>query len=78
MAVTGAGGGRALHTLRHGTLASKPRAAAWASATYPQWQLPITWALAHRSDHTDAGEAETAATIAFLRAALDEAWTMSP
>ncbi|HEX6800699.1 MAG TPA: aminoglycoside adenylyltransferase domain-containing protein [Ktedonobacterales bacterium] len=67
---------RALHTLRHGTLASKPRAATWASAEYPQWQPPIAWALAHRADHGDARAAETAATMAFLRAALDEAKTL--
>ncbi len=64
---------RALHTLRHATLASKPRAAAWTSAAYPHWQPPIAWALAHRSDHSAADEAETTATMAFLRAALDEA-----
>lgn len=64
---------RCLYTLRHGALASKPRAAAWASAAYPQWQPPISWALAHRADHSDADEAETAATTTFLRALLDEA-----
>ena len=67
---------RCLYTLRHGALASKPRAAAWASAAYPRWQPPIAWALAHRSDHSDAGEAETRATMACLRAALDEARSM--
>lgn len=63
---------RALQTLRHGSLASKPSAAAWATTEYPRWQAPITWALAHRSDHSLADEAETTATTAFLRAALDE------
>lgn len=69
---------RALYTLRHGVLASKPRAAAWASAAYPQWQPPIAWALAHRADHTNAGEAETATTMAFLRVALDAAGMLCP
>jgi hypothetical protein len=60
---------RALYTLQHGDVVSKPRAAAWARETYPEWAPMIEQALAWRSDHEGG---DPTATIAFLRQAFDQ------
>ncbi len=61
---------RALYTLHHGTLSSKPRAAAWTQDVYPQWRPIIERSLAWRSQHE---KDDLAATKKFLRAALEQA-----
>ncbi len=58
---------RALYTLEHGSLCSKPQAAAWAQTAYPHWQPIIERALAWRADHAPD---DVTATMAFLREAL--------
>ncbi len=58
---------RAFYTLEHGALCSKPQAAAWARAVYPDWRPMIERALAWRTDHEPE---DVTATMAFLRAAL--------
>jgi hypothetical protein len=58
---------RALYTLHYGTACSKPRAASWAQATYPQWKPMIEKALAWRSQSEKDDPTET---ITFLREAL--------
>lgn len=58
---------RALYTLEHGALCTKPQAAAWARAAYPHWQPLIEHALAWRADHAPD---DVTATMAFLREAL--------
>lgn len=42
---------RVLHGLQHGTIVSKPVAARWAQANYPQWQPLIAQALAAQAGH---------------------------
>lgn len=65
---------RALYAVEHGAYCSKPVAAAWAGEQYPTWRPTITWALAHRGDHSadhdDTTPGELADAQAFLRAAL--------
>jgi hypothetical protein len=58
---------RALSTLKHGVLLSKPQAAAWARQEYPQWQPIIDRALLWRSQH-EPNEMEE--MLVFLREAL--------
>lgn len=59
---------RALYTLQHGRVVSKPEAAAWARATLdPQWHPTIDRALRWRYDHTGADLTET---IAFMQYAI--------
>lgn len=65
---------RACYTLRHGTLCSKPQAAAWACATYPAWRPILERSLAWRFLHEEDDLSET---LAFLRDALlraEEIW----
>ena len=64
---------RALYTLQHGAVCSKPVAAAWAAQTHPAWEPVIAWAHAHRADREETTPAEFAEAIAWLREALDEA-----
>ncbi len=51
---------RALYSLAHGLQASKPAAAAWAAATYPQWAGLIAraqgWRLNRNDDPLDAAD----------------------
>lgn len=61
---------RALYTLQHGALCSKPRAAAWARDAYPYWRPIIERSLAWRSQHEPDDLSET---LAFLREALAQA-----
>ncbi len=58
---------RALYTLEHGALCSKPQAAAWARAAYPAWQPLIERPLVGRADHAPD---DVTTTLAFLREAL--------
>lgn len=58
---------RALHALRYGTIASKPVAARWGQAEFPQWAALIERALAW--PHGEQGD-EFAATLEFLRFTL--------
>jgi predicted nucleotidyltransferase len=58
---------RALHTLKHGTLLSKPQAAAWARQQYPAWQPIIDRALSWRSQHEPDDMMDM---LAFLREAI--------
>ncbi len=59
---------RALYTLHHGTLCSKPQAALWAQDTYPQWRPIIERSLLWRTQHEKDDLTET---INFLREALN-------
>jgi hypothetical protein len=61
---------RALYTLHDGTISSKPQAAAWAQAMYPQWRPIIERSMAWRSQHE---KDELTETLAFLQEALMEA-----
>jgi hypothetical protein len=66
---------RALYTLTYGEQISKPKAAAWASQTYPQWAALIQNALAWRVDWRDpAGEAEATypETVRFVHFAISQ------
>ena len=58
---------RALYTLHHGTISSKPQAAIWSQKMYPQWKPIIERALLWRSQHEKDDLTET---LAFLRDAL--------
>jgi hypothetical protein len=61
---------RALYTLQHGTVSSKPQAAAWTQEVYPQWRPIIEKALTWRSQHEIDDLTDT---MAFLHAALQRA-----
>jgi hypothetical protein len=61
---------RALYTLQHGTVSSKPQAAAWTQEVYPQWRPIIEKALTWRSQHEIDDLADT---MTFLHAALQQA-----
>jgi aminoglycoside adenylyltransferase-like protein/nucleotidyltransferase-like protein len=65
---------RALYTLHHGAVSSKPRAAAWAQEAYPEWRPVIERALVWRSQH-EADE-DLSETLTFLREALGHAQVM--
>jgi hypothetical protein len=58
---------RALYTLHHGTVSSKPQAALWAQETYPQWKPIIERSLSWRTQHEEDDLTET---INFLRDVL--------
>lgn len=58
---------RALYTLKHGELTSKPIAAAWAHQQYPEWQPMIERALIWRYQHVPDDMAEM---LIFLRTAI--------
>ena len=59
---------RALHTLRHGTIATKPMAARWAATALDAcWHPLIAWAA---TDPTDPAGADVEAAQAFIRYAL--------
>ena len=60
---------RALYTLHHAIPVSKPQAAAWAQAVYPQWKPTIERALGWRSQHEDDDMA-VEATVSFLHEAF--------
>ncbi|HEX5505864.1 MAG TPA: aminoglycoside adenylyltransferase domain-containing protein [Thermomicrobiales bacterium] len=67
---------RALYTLEHGAVASKPVAAAWArGALGPPWAATIDRALRWRPDHAPDDMAEM---LAFIRYALAQAGLASP
>ncbi|KPV50096.1 hypothetical protein SE17_28940, partial [Kouleothrix aurantiaca] len=61
---------RALHTLKHGTIASKPAAARWAQATFPAFTPAIAQALIWRAG---APLEQFAATEALIQRAVREA-----
>jgi hypothetical protein len=61
---------RALYTLQHGTVSSKPQAATWAQEVYPQWRPIIEKALTWRSQHEIDDLTDT---MAFLQAGLQRA-----
>jgi hypothetical protein len=61
---------RALHTLLTGQINSKPQAAAWVIANYPDWQPIIEQALIWRSQHEID---DLTATMSFMRATLAKA-----
>jgi hypothetical protein len=58
---------RALYTLQHGMVSSKPQAAAWAQEAYPGWKPIIERSLLWREQHEKDDLTET---LAFLREAL--------
>jgi predicted nucleotidyltransferase len=58
---------RALYTLLHGAVISKPQAAAWAMEAYPQWRPIIERALLWRSQHKKDDLTET---LTFMHEAL--------
>ncbi len=60
---------RALYMLHNGAVVSKPKAAAWALETYPQWRPIIERALLWRSQFE---KDDVADTLAFLHEALLE------
>jgi predicted nucleotidyltransferase len=64
---------RALYTLHHGTVCSKPQAALWAQETYPQWKPIIERSLLWRTQHEEDDLTET---MTFLHNALIVAQTM--
>lgn len=71
---------RILYTLQHGTVASKASAARWAQATLdPQWQPLIeqAWVWRYHPQPT-ASAAEVAATMAFIRYALEYSQHIAP
>jgi len=66
---------RALYTLTYGEQLSKPKAAAWAIQTYPQWATLIQNALVWRIEWDDpAGEAEATfpETVRFVHFAISQ------
>lgn len=65
---------RALYTLYHGAVSSKPRAAAWAQEAYPEWRSIIERALVWRSQHKV--DEDLSETLVFLREALANAQAM--
>jgi hypothetical protein len=64
---------RALYTLHHGAVSSKPKAATWAQEVYPRWKPMIERALLWRSRHENDDMTET---MIFLREALKQAQEM--
>ena len=70
---------RALHTLEHGVVVSKPVAAAWArQALEPRWTPLINRALAWRADHAPDDLAETLAFVRWTIARCREAAPPAP
>jgi hypothetical protein len=61
---------RALYTLRHGALLTKPQAVIWALKEYPRWRPILERSLLWRADHEID---DLTATMDFLREALAEA-----
>jgi Domain of unknown function (DUF4111)/Nucleotidyltransferase domain len=61
---------RALYTLHHGVVNSKPQAAIWTQETYPQWKPIIERSLSWRTQHEKDDLTET---MNFLRDALNVA-----
>ena len=64
---------RALYTLHHGKVSSKPKAAAWTQEAYPRWKPMIERALLWCSQHENDDMTET---MMFLREALMQAQEM--
>ena len=63
---------RALYLLEHGQIASKPKAARWAAATFePRWHPLITRALTWRNDRA-SDRAALGDTLRFMRFALEQ------
>lgn len=58
---------RVLHGLQHGMIVSKPVAARWTQASYPQWQPLIAQALAAQAGHQPGFLAQALGLIRFVK-----------
>lgn len=61
---------RALHTLRHGTIVSKPVAAKWAQAKFEEWSALIEKALAAQAGSQPGFLVETLSFLRFTKAQI--------